>query len=95
MTTDHTPPAQLHWDRFEGAFANAAPGRGAGGSPTVGVAWHRCDCCGRDFLVVAAIAEDGREVNVALPALQAADFAERSLSLVASMGAGCLKETVQ
>ncbi|WP_457348115.1 hypothetical protein [Sphingomonas sp. UYP23] len=71
------------------------PAHGPGNAPTVGTAWHRCDCCGRDYLIIAAVAADGREVNVALPALEAAEFVEQALGLVAGMGRGCAKESIQ
>ncbi len=45
--------------------------------------------------MVAAVAEDGREVNVALPAIEAVEFVEQALALVAGMGRGCTKESVQ
>lgn len=91
----HEAAGPLDWHRFSGAFANAVPPQGYDCEPTIGMAWHRCDCCGRDFLMVAAIAPDGAEVNVALPALQAVGFLSKAAALVASMGSGCVKETQQ
>lgn len=93
--SDHRTAAPVQWHRFSGAFANAVLPHGSGNDPTIGIAWYRCDCCGRDYLLVAAIAEDGTEVNVALPALAAADFFECAVGLVASMGRGCTRESVQ
>lgn len=45
--------------------------------------------------MIAAIAEDGREVNVGLPALAAVAFLERAAWLVASMGNAPVRETKQ
>jgi hypothetical protein len=80
--TEHQSAHPLEWKRFVGSFANAGDGDSRVGVPTVGTAWHRCDCCGRGYLVIAAIAPDGREVNVALHALVAIDLLEHAATLV-------------
>lgn len=68
-------PHSLDWQRVSGAFAHAAPASGPC-DPTIGTAAHVCSCCGERYILIAAVAEDGAEVNVALPLAQAVDVAE-------------------
>jgi hypothetical protein len=63
------------WHRVTGAFANQSPARGACAA-TVGTLARTCSCCGNQYIVIAAIAEDGAEISVALPLKAALDVAE-------------------
>ncbi|MGN6270895.1 MAG: hypothetical protein ACTHM0_13505 [Sphingomonas sp.] len=86
MSPHENPPAMpLNWHRFVGAFANVGSA-GRECSPTVGVAYRQCSCCAREYLVLAAIGADGSEVNVGLPMIEAIEFAEKVVGIIAGHG---------
>lgn len=71
------------WHRIKAAFANKGAASGPC-APTVGLASYACSCCGRHWIAIACVAEDGSEVNVALPLATALDVAEKIAELVAA-----------
>lgn len=56
----------VNWARYAASHANTGQSV-ATGQPTLGVGSYRCEGCGRPHIVIAAIDEQGFEVNVSLP----------------------------
>lgn len=78
------------WNRTAGAFAIATPANGADGVATVGTVGHECDCCGKKYLVVAAVTPEGAEISVALPipaAIEMLSAASEQVRLIVSADA--------
>lgn len=76
-------PRMPDWHRFVGDFAQ--PGQTHPCLPTIGIAADKCPCCDERRVLIAAIAEDGHEVNVAVNMAVALDIADRIVASVNSM----------
>lgn len=68
-------PRRVAWRRFTGDFAVAGQTEGTGVA-TLGVTGDQCDCCERRRVVIAAVAEDGREIGIGLSLESALEVGE-------------------